>query len=67
MKTILNAAIVRDMEFDSPEELENYLDQLDHQKQEYKVVMKHERRDRTVFARIFTKYNNKPLLAFYTT
>lgn len=64
-KELLAAGYIRDILFATVEDLERYLDSLNHRKQQYKVLETFERNDRSVIIRILQQYNNVPLVQLY--
>ena len=64
-KELLAGGIIRDLLFQSPEDMETYLDKLEDRKQQYKVVETYERQDRSVIIRIISQYNNAPLIRVF--
>lgn len=64
-KEILAAGYVRDILFETVEDMEAYLNGMQIRKQNYKVLETFERNDRTVIIRILQQYNNSPLIQLY--
>lgn len=64
-KEILAAGYIRDILFETVEDMEQYLDNLEHRKQLYKVLQTYEREDRSVIIRILQQYNNSPLIQLF--
>lgn len=64
-KKLLAAGIVRDLEFDSQESLNKYINRFELFGDQYKILDKFIRDDGTVIARIVTQYNDSNLIQLY--
>lgn len=64
-KKLLAATYVRDILFETVEDMEAYLDNLERRKQQHKVLETFERRDRSVIIRIMQQYNDSPMIQLY--
>lgn len=64
-KELLAAAIVKDYRFINPDELEIYLNELDHKKIRYEVLEKYITKAGPVLVRIAVGYNSSPLIQLY--
>ena len=64
-RELLAAGIVKDYRFSSWTEYENYLEELEGKKIQYKVLETFHCQDETVLARVTVGYNNRPLIELY--
>ena len=64
-KKILAAGIVRDLEFDSQESLDKYINRFELFCARYEILDKFIRDDGSVIARIVTQYNDSDLIKLY--
>lgn len=64
-KTVLAAGYVRDLLFTSEAHAQGYIQKLDYQGVEYKILDSYRREDGTVIIRVLQQYNNSPLISLY--